>query len=66
MAIEVFHATVGELYGSEAGDIGEIPMNEPGWYWWHVPEGTDHPDDEPHGPFETEADARRDVARRHP
>jgi len=29
MAIEVFFAKVGELYGAEAGDIGEIPMNEP-------------------------------------
>ena len=31
MAIEAFHAKVGELFGCDADDIDEIPMNEPGW-----------------------------------
>jgi hypothetical protein len=47
MAIEVFYAERGELYGSDPGDTESgIEPNEAGWYWWTVENGECI--DEPH------------------
>lgn len=51
--VEVFHST------DYPDTPGEDQLDD-GWYWWSCFPGC-LPDDEPHGPFDTEEDALADA-----
>lgn len=56
--IEVFYRNADEATWTD--DNGEQINDGPGWYWWSCFPGC-LPDSDPHGPFETEADALADA-----